>query len=250
MKRILSLLLVFSLFAVPALADPLTLLEDYAADVSEPYDENDPSAGTFVYSCHYPHVDESAEGGMEINVFYEEQLEYELGFTMPMIRDAFEGYDTSTVISYTVTCNNDDYFSVLVRKEEVNPDRSRTSWSGHVFSRKSAKAGYTFTLPMLLGILESTENEDWIKDYQTEKADALIRDMVWDMVEENEGGIDYGDLTRESLENVFFPEENFYLDENGDPVFYIQPGDLFDEVPEGTGLLVFPIPLEDIIDEL
>ena len=250
MKRILSLLLVLALFSAPALADPLTLLEDYAADIAEPYDENDPSAGVFRYSCHYPHVDGDAEGGMEINAFYTELLDYELGFTMPMIQDAFEGFDTTTVISYTVTCNNDDYFSVLIRKEETNPDRSRISWTGHVFSRKSGKAGYTFTLPMMLGILESTENEEWIQDYQTEKADRVIREMVWDMVEENEAGLDYGDLTEESLENVFFPEENFYLDENGDPVFYIQPADLFDEVPEGTDLFVFPIPLEDIEDEL
>ena len=250
MKRIIPLLLVLVFLAGSGLADPLVLIDDYAADISEPYDESDPSAGTFVYSCHYPHVDEDAEGGMEINAFYSELLDYELGFTMPMIQDAFEGFDTSTVISYTVTCNNDEYFSVLIKKEEVTPDRSRTSWTGHVFSRKSGKAGYTFTLPMLLGILESTENEEWIQNYQTEKADSLIREMVWDMVEESRDTVDYGDLTRESLENVFFPEENFYLDKNGDPVFYIQPGDLFDEVPEGTGLLVFPIPVEDILDEL
>lgn len=250
MKRVLPFLLAFILFAVPAFADPLLLLDDYAAEISEPYDESDPSAGTFVYICRYPHVDEGAEGGMEINAFYMEQMDYELGFTVPMIQDAFEGYDSSTVISYTVTCNNDDYFSVLVRKDEVNPDRTRTSWSGHVFSRKNGKAGYTFTLPMLLGILESTENEEWIQDYQTEKADSLIREMVWEMVEENSAGVDYGDLTEESLVNVFFPEENFYLDENGDPVFYIQPCDVFDEVPEGAELLIFPISLEDIEDEL
>ena len=41
-----------------------------------------------------------------------------------------------------------------------------------------------------------------------------------------------------------------YLDENGDPVFYLQPGDFFAEVPEGTGLFTFPIALEDILDEL
>ena len=113
MRRILPFLLVLSLLAAPALADPLVLLDDYAEDISELYDDADPSAGRFVYSCRYPHVDENAEGSMGINTFYSEQLEYERGFTMPIIRDAFEGYDSSTVISYTVTCNNDDYFSVL-----------------------------------------------------------------------------------------------------------------------------------------
>ena len=70
------------------------------------------------------------------------------------------------------------------------------------------------------------------------------------LIEENEAGIDYGGLTREDLTTVFFPEESFYLDENGDPVFYMQPGDIFEVIPEGMDLLIFPIPLEDILDEL
>ena len=251
MKRFLSIFLILVLAAAPALADPLALLEDYAADISEPYDPEDPSAGTFVYSCHYPHVDEEAAGGMDINQFFTDQLDYELGFTVPMVQDAFEGYDTSTVISYDVTCNNDDYFSVLLKKEEVNPDWSRTSWTGLVFSRKNGKAGYTYTLPMLLGILTSADTEEWKTEHQTGKADEVIREMVWDMIEENKAGIDYNGLTKEVLSYIFFPEEQFYLDENGDPVFYLQPADVYyDDVPEGTGLLVFPIPLEDILDEI
>lgn len=251
MRRILPFLLVLSLLAAPALADPLVLLDDYAEDVSELYDDADPSAGRFVYSCRYPHVDENAEGSMGINTFYSEQLEYERGFTMPIIRDAFEGYDSSTVISYTVTCNNDDYFSVLITKEEINPDVTRTTWTGNVFSRKEGNNGNTFSLPKLLGILSPDENEEWKQDFQTEKADNLIREMVWNMIEKNEEGLDYNGLTEETLAHIFFPEEDFYLDENGDPVFYLQPGDVwYDGVPEGAGLIVFPITLEEIQDEL
>ena len=118
MKRFLVLLLVFLLFSSAALADPLTLLEDYAEDIVEPYDEDDPSAGTFSYSYRYPQVDEAAEGGSGINVFYLDLIDYDLGFTVPFIQDSFEGYDSSTVITYEITCNNDDFFSVLIRKEE------------------------------------------------------------------------------------------------------------------------------------
>ena len=250
MKRFLSILLILVLSALPVLADPLPLLEDYAEDIVIPYDESDPSAGIFSYSYRYPHVDEDADGGMEINVFFSELLDYELGFTMPMIQDAFEGFDSSTVITYTVTCNNDDYFSVLIRKEEVNPDISRTSWNACVFSRKNGSPGVTYTLPKVLGILSSNESEEWLQNRQTEKTNSLIREMVWDMIENNPDGLDYGDLTEETLSYIFFPEENFYLDENGDPVFYLQPADVFAEVPEGTDLFIFPIALEDILDEL
>ena len=132
MKRFILVLLALVLSVLPALADPLPLLEDYAEEIVIPYDESDPSAGIFSYSYRYPHVDEDAEGGMEINVFFTDLLDYELGFTMPMIQDAFEGFDSSTAITYTVTCNNDDYFSVLIRKEEKNPDISRVSWNACV----------------------------------------------------------------------------------------------------------------------
>ena len=77
-----------------------------------------------------------------------------------------------------------------------------------------------------------------------------MRCRVGGLSEAREAGIDYGGRTEEDLSTVFFPEENFYLDENGDPVFYLQPGDVFEEVPEGMELLTFPIPLEDIRDEL
>ena len=106
----------------------------------------------------------------------------------------------------------------------------------------------TYTLPKYLGILESNENDTWIQDRQTGKADTLIREMVWAMIEENTDGVSYySGFTREELEAQLFPEENYYLDENGDPVFYLQPGVA---APEEAGLLTFTIPLEDILDEL
>ena len=43
------------------------------------------------------------------------------------------------------------------------------------------------------------------------------------------------------------PEEDYYLDENGEPVFYINPGSA---APVEFGLLTFPITLEEIDDEL
>lgn len=250
MRHLISLLLTLMLFALPALADPLPLLEDYSAEISEPYDENDPSAGTFVYSCRYPHADETAEGGAEINAFYEYLMSDTLDNYVPILQDAYEGYDASMVVTYTVTCNNDDYFSVLVRTDRDNPDLTVTTWEGHVFSRKEGSPGQTYTLPKVLGILSATENEEWLQNRQTEKADRVIREMVWQMIEDNESGLDYGDLTQETLSYIFFPEEQFYLDENGDPVFYLQPGDVLEEVPDGTELYIFPISLEDILDEI
>ena len=250
MKRILSFFLVLALCCSAALADPLPLLEDYTGEIAEPYDPEDPSEGTFVYSWRYPHPDEEAEGGAAVSIFYDDLISDRLNNYVPMLQDAFEGYDSSMVITYTVTCNNDDFFSVLIRKEEKNPDIFRVSWNACVFSRKYGSPGVTYTLPKVLGILSANENEEWLQNRQTEKANALIREMVWDMIQDNPDGLDYGDLTEETLSYIFFPEENFYLDEDGNPVFYLQPADVFAEVPEGTDLFTFPISLEDILDEL
>lgn len=250
MKRLIPILLILSLLALPALADPLALLEDLAEDIVEPYDEEDPSMGTFRYSYRYPHVDEDDEVGAGINEFYN-YLVYELDFYIQMAQEAFEGSDSSTEITYTVTCNNDDYFSVLIRKDENTPDASRSSWTGNVFLRHDGNPGYTSTLPQYLGILKAAETDEWLQGRQTGKADDLIREMVWEMIEDNEAGIDYSaDFTEEKLSRIFFPEEDYYLDENGDPVFFLQPADVFDEVPEGADLITFPIPREDILDEL
>lgn len=250
MKRFLLILLILCLSVSPALADPLTLLDDYAEDLVIPYDEADPSAGIFSYSYRYPHVDEEADGGMGINVFFSELLDYENEFIVPMIQDAYVGSNSSTTITYSVTCNNDDYFSVLIRTEKLIPDHSQVLWKGQVFSRKNGISGATYSLPMLLGILAPDENDEWLQEYQTEKVEKLVREMVWNMIEENEDDIDYNDLTEEDLEALFFPSEDFYLDENGNPVFYLQPYNILDEVPEGTDLFTFPIALEDIQDEL
>ena len=243
-------LLAFLLLFPAALSEPLPLLEDYADEQVIPYDENDPSAGSFSYSYHYPHVDPATEGGAKINSFYLDLATYTDSFTIPYNMDACRdmGGESSVVISYTVTCNSDDFFSVLLRNANSVPGVSTVSWEGHVFSRAEGKADSTMTLPQLLGILATDENDTWLQDRQTARAEKLIREMVWDRMRENKDGIPfYSDFVEEDLEHYFFPEEDFYLDETADPVFFLQPGIA---APESAGLIVVPLSLEEILDEM
>ena len=240
MKRFILILIVLCLAASAAAADPLPLLDDYTDEIVQLIDEEDPSAGRLVYSYRYPHVDEEAEGGAEINAFFEDLIslsEFQLGYN-----------PGETTVDYSVTCNNDEYFSILVKTVKTSEEQSLLYWDGYVFSRKNGSPGQTWTLPRLLGTLAQNENDTWLQDRQTEKADALLVDMVWDMIEDNEEDIDFfPEFTKEELSHVFFPEENFYLDDTGNPVFYIQPGVA---APETAGLLTFSVSLEDILDEL
>ena len=57
----------------------------------------------------------------------------------------------------------------------------------------------------------------------------------------------YDGLTFEELEAAFYPEEDFYLDESGDPVFYLLENTV--ALPE-AGILLVPISLETLLDEL
>ena len=250
MKRLLSFVLFLTLLlaSFAASADPLVLAEDLADKLEEPYDESDPSAGVFSYSYRYPQLNEEGDGAEDINYFFQDLVSYDLDFTVPIIQDGHEGQNCTIMITYTVKCNNDDFFSVLIRNEEHSPDGDKLSYRGDNFLRSDLNPGYTSPLTHILGLLDPQETDEWLEGRQSDKVNRIILDMVWNRIEENEAGIIYNTgLTKESLSHSFFPNEHFYMDENGDPVFFLQPGLAADE---SYGLLLFPIPLEDIEDEL
>ena len=57
----------------------------------------------------------------------------------------------------------------------------------------------------------------------------------------------YDGLTREELEAQFYPEEDFYLDESGNPVFYVQSSYL---ASSAEGVLCYPFTVEELLDEM
>jgi len=250
MKRLTLLLLVLILSVPAALADPIPLLEDYTQDYILQYDENDPSAGQYEYIYHYPHVDETAPGAAPINKFYEDKDSDSRNFSMLINGDYYKESRISvkTEITYTITCNNDDFFSVLFEIKDTAEGNEALSYVGNVFSREEGKADSTYTLPQLLKILSYTEDDEWLQQRQTAKAETLVRSMIWEQILENKDGVEYyDDFDEAQLEENYNPEEDFYLNEDGDPVFFLQPGMAADE---SFGLLRYTIPLDDILDEL
>lgn len=248
MKRMILSVLCLCLVLSPAFADPLPLLEEYAQDVVQYAEEGNPDSVSIRYSYRFPHVDPEAPGGMSIDLFYLDLVDYTESFTIPMNMDSFEETDSATDVTYTVTCNSDDWFSVLLKTDRISDGRNAVHFEGQIFTREEGSAAQTVNLPRLLGILDRDENDEWLQTRQTEKANTLIRDLVWEAIDEGEGDVAYfPDLTRDMLSHFFFPEEDFYLNEEEDPVFFIQPGYA---APESAGLLTFCIPLEEIEDEM
>ena len=236
MKRFFLMLLALTLLASAALADPLPLGEGLSGVAVWP-EGADESAATYVYRYAYPTVAGDDEVSGMINDFYTYLVDDALAFAFPMTAEELEGSDVQayTTITGEVTCNNDDYFSVRVMTESFRGAAVSVVAAGHVFARNGDKAGSAVNLPYMLGIL---------------KADDMVRRLVWEVIQEQLAAGEvayYDDLTYETLENVFYPEEDFFLDENGDPVFFLQEAMV---APQTEGILYFPFTLEELLDEI
>ena len=227
-----------------AAAEPLGLAEDLADEVRVALNDH----ADYVYSFRYPRVDAADPSAELINSFFQYKADDAVGFEIPMNADYYRGQDpaedVTVSLDYQVTCNGENFFSVLVTMRQG----SLTTCTGYTFARKDLKPGLSVALPYLLGLLESGETDTWLQDRQTAKADALVRELVWDSLEERNGKDLqlYEDLEEETLEYGFFPEEDFYLDETENPVFYLQPG----MVEDSDRMITVPVSIEEILDEM
>ena len=153
---------------------------------------------------------------------------------------------TALTVSFAAVADEGMWLPSMI--ESVIGDMVRCVWTGHTFSRQDGLSDATFDLPRLLGILKAGEQDEYQLARQTEKAGRIVREMIMDQIAENPGSLPYfDDFTEEDLLDVFYPEEDFYLNADGNPVFYLEPGIAAEE---SAGYLVFPVRLEDIADEL
>ena len=251
MKRLLVLsLLLLSLTVCAAAGNSFTGAEDITGRLVFPYSEEDPDGPACVWSYCYPRLEESDGAASDINQFFLDKEEYDLEFEASIQASAYASVGQSVKVTTTWSpyCNNGNYYSVLLCRECDTGSSVYRSYTGCNFRITDVPSAVFVNLPALLGTVSTGEKDEWLQDRQTEKADSLVREMVFDYLEDNEEGWPlWDDLSMEDLEAVFFPEEDFVLDDNGDPVFFIQPGVA---APEEAGPLFITIPLEDILDEL
>lgn len=80
--------------------------------------------------------------------------------------------------------------------------------------------------------------------------DFVIRALVWENVQRESENMDRGfldGLTLEAVAAAFFPQQDFRLDEDGNIVFMIQPGEIAAEM---EGVLEYPFLPEELIDAM
>lgn len=246
---LLPLLLALLLAVIPAAAQcPLQQIEPLVGAFVWPEGSGDADA-LYIYRYRYPQVAGDEELALHINNTYAYMAEDALSFEVPMLASAMQPGDLQKLveIDFEITGANDDYFSVLVRKT-VSVDGDETIVvSGHVFALSGSGAGKITSLPVYLGLLSPDETDEWLMNRQTNKADKLVRQLVWERLQSNDYSETYDDLTYEEFEAGFYPEEDFYLDRDGNPCFYFQPGMI---APEQSGTITVPLTLSYLLDEL
>lgn len=239
-----------------ALADPFPLGEDLSETVTVFYNGEDASDGQYVYTCRFPVIADSSElSAVCVNEYYAKKLQEDLTFYVLIDADDYGSrYQSVTKdVSYTITCNNDDYFSVLIRKAtDLEDGEHAEEWEGNTFSRTGEMVGQVTSLPNLLGEVKSGESDDWLEDRQSEKVCEVLCDLIWQRIQSGAEGIVFRpDLKKEDLELLINPmfslDHDFYMNESGDLVFFFRPGSI---APEEAGLITFTFPLEDLLDEL
>ncbi len=255
MIRFLTIFLSLLLLLPAASADPLVLSEDYADTVTVFYNDTDSSGGQYVYSYRYPCISDPDDlSGISVNEYYLKKIEEYRDFYIPSQASEYGSYrqNVNIAVSYEVTCNSDRYFSVLIHKTEDVEGEVTETWEGNTFSRSSEVIGSLASLPRLLGLVQDGESDEWLEDRQTMKVWDALCTLILDAVRENPDGKDFRtDLGKEDLEILLDPvlslDQDFWMDEDGNVVFFILPGRI---APESAGLETFVFSPEEILDEL
>lgn len=252
MLRLLTLLLMMTFLLPAGIAEaPLSFTDDLTGVYTWPQGAAEADA-SYVYRYTYPQLAGDGDIALTINNIFDYEASDALGFECPMIgsgHPAEEG-QMRVEISYEVVHQSDTALSVRTDKViTVGESRSHII-KGYTFPLTGSRAGTVTSLPYLLGIVQDAETDEWLIDRQIAKAEDCAREMVWALIEQEmnkDGSAIYEDMTLEEFAWGFFPEEDFYLDAEGNFVFYVQENVI---APQEAGPFYFTIALDDLLDEI
>ncbi len=246
MKRLLCLAIALCLVTVPAFAQPLGEAQPLT-DARYYPDGSDAATAGYASTYRLPQFVETDETDKAINAYFS-SLAASLADAAPpdgaITAQAADGSPAGyTHLDYRVTCNTDDFLSVLLSSQQFLGSTQTESWTGLVFALDGIYAGKPVTLSQAAGLEAQDDAATGSESYVSQ----LTYGLVWEIIQQQEaaGNAVYDpDLTLDGLKHAFSPESDFYLDENGNFVFYLQAGAISSEV---NGILTFPFSLAELL---
>jgi len=148
-----------------------------------------------------------------------------------------------TELTYRITANNADYVSVLLSNRQNMGSSEAETCSAVTYALSGVYEGQELSLSQAMG-LEQAEGET-VSD--TTYASELVYGLVWNIIADQAAAlqVDYfPELTQADLRRALNPESDFYLDADGNFVFFIQSGVLAGEV---EGILTFPFSTAELL---
>ena len=252
MIRLLLLLLSLALLPLPALAEaPFTFGDDITGVYTWPEGASETDA-SYVYRYAYPQIAGDSTLAISINEIFRYDADDALAFECPMFASEHpaELGQMQVTLTYEITHQSSEALSVRIDKTVTVGESISRTVKAYTFKLTGSMAGTVSSLPFLLDLVSDDSADEWLIDRQIAKADACVRDMVWAMIEADMDTPDSlidEDKALEEFENCFYPEEDFYLDADGNFVFFVQADVI---APPEAGQFFFTIPLADLLDEL
>lgn len=238
MKRLLCLLFALLLCTGCAGAEQAFPLLDAPLEGAL---SNDYSAYELIWSL--PQLLEADEAASAINQFYAE-FENSLKAGDFLLADEWDELDEGfhAELSYAMTDADEHYvcFALTLLSTAGNGENA-VLWAD-TFALDGLYAGQKVGLSQLLGLEEDNADEN-----SPTLAAQLASKLVWQIISQesqNPDG-DYLDgLTEEQVQNAFIPEQDFYLDADGNVVFFIQSGEIAGEI---AGILEYPFSVAELL---
>lgn len=248
MKRIGCLMLALCMCAVPALAAPAVEAQPLAGQACYPAG-SDAGTARFVFSYVYPQLIPGSEADRQINAWYRnlatdaasagDAEAAMLGEPPPAGTPAWY-----THLDYRITHSGEDYLSVLLLATRFQGNAEAESWAAEVFARSGVYLGQPVSLSQAMG-LEQAEGAAPQASYAADLAYALI----WQIIQSDAASgarAYYADLTEPDLHLALNPESDYYMDEDGNIVFFVQAGELASEV---EGVLTYPFSHAELLSD-
>lgn len=223
-------------------AQGLELAEALKGEQSYPEGAAQPSC---VLQYELPQFAVQGEADLQINAYYQSLCETLSASLRDQSTEAEEsdGFTNVTAVGYQITANTDSYLSVILTQQELSGHSQSERMQANVFARDGVYAGQPVLLSQMMG-LESVAGEG--AEPQT-YASQLVYRLVWQIIEQQQASKqkDYLEgLAPNDLEAAFLPETDFYMDMDGNLVFYVQPGLIAGEV---EGVLTYPFALAELL---